>query len=381
MSWSRQRRGLIVLLFFGVAVLCAAAGLAPAGRVRILDRNGVVLDPQGDVAPHLVHAIARKNPTRDVTLTIDAELQRFAQDAVAGHEAAAVAVVEVETGRILALVSSPGSSSVDRTLGQTYPPASTFKLVTAVAGLEAGMAHADERITCTGERVVGTRVLRDMEVHGTIDFLEALQHSCNVYFWTIGDRVGIDRLAAVARDFGFGEPTGLDIDGDAAGTIPDGSRYGSSQKDRVQRTNAAIGSGDVKVTVVQLAMAYAALANGGRLYAPQVVRGAPVLRRKLKASPATLSLVRKGMYRAVNSRGGTAIAAKRGAVKMLGKTGTSKSRDPGVVEPHAWFAGFAPADHPTIAIVVMVEHGGIGGAVAAPIARTIIDSYFTRVKR
>ncbi len=349
MSWSRQRRGVIALVILGFAVLCAAGALSPAAG-------------QGEP-------------------TIIPELQQIAEEAVSGHEAAAVVVVEVETGRILARVSHPTSSPLDRTLGVAYPPASTFKLVTAVAGLESGMARREERMTCTGERVVGTRVLKDMDVHGTLDFLGAIQHSCNIYFWAVGDRVGIDRLATVARDFGFGEPTGLGIHGDLPGTIPDGSRYGNSERDQVQRINAAIGSGDVKVTAVQLAMAYAALANGGRLYAPQLVRGPPVLRRRVRASAETLALIRKGMYRAVNARGGTATAAKRGAVKVVGKTGTSKSRDPGVDEPHAWFAGFAPADHPTIAVVVLVEHGGIGGQVAAPIARTIIDGYFTKVRR
>jgi penicillin-binding protein 2 len=363
----------------------------------------------------------------DVVLTLDLELQRIAERAVRSYAAAAVVVAEVETGRILALVSTPSFDPnamtgdlaaaeherlksdrrlpyLDRTLEQDYPPASTFKLVTAVAGLESGMASPDEQLTCTGKRVVGDRVLRDMGVHGTIDFLEALQHSCNVYFWTIGERVGIDRLAEVARDFGFGAPTGLGINGDVSGQLPDRALRGPQTDDSnlVLTLNAAIGSGEVKVTVIQLAMAYAALANGGRLYAPQVVRRVqtaagqvveerePILRRRVAASPTTLELIRKGMWRAVNARGGTAFAARKGAVELAGKTGTSESLSPPEAEgsgqpgwntsiAHGWFAGWAPSDRPQIVIVVLLEHGGVGGTVAGPVARAIVDGYFTRV--
>jgi penicillin-binding protein 2 len=352
----------------------------------------------------------------DVVLTLDLGLQKVAEKAVKGHTAA-VAVVEVETGRILALVSTPSFDPnqmtgylaraeherlkndprkplLDRTLQQDYPPASTFKLVTAVAGLESRLASAGEEMTCTGHRAVGSRILYDMETHGTLDLISALQRSCNVYFWKVAERVGIDRVAAVAREFGFGVPTGLDLNGDAAGVVPDKKMFGADADSNLVLTlNTAVGLGEVKATVVQLAMAYAAVANGGKLYAPQVVRKVqtasgelvqeiePKLRRNLQVSSATLALIRKGMARAVNERGGTAVAARKGAVKMVGKTGTELERRPrdDSTIAHAWFAGWAPKDEPQIAFVVLVERGGIGGAVAAPIARDIVDAYFTRV--
>ena len=352
-------------------------------------------------------------PGNDVVLTLDLGLQRLAAKAISRYPAAAAAVVEVETGRILALVSTPSFDPdvmsdplaggerealeedplrplLDRTLAQTYPPASTWKLVTAVAGLESGMASPGDELTCSGQRTVGARVLLDMGAHGTVDFIEALQVSCNVYFWQVAERAGIDAMAAVARDFGFGEPTGLGIEGELAGQVPDSGTYGGSNS-LLRTLNTAIGGGDVRVTVLQLAMAYAAVANGGRLYAPQIVRRVqtasgqllerePILRRHLDLSTATLQIIREGMRRSVNAQGGTAYAARAGAVKMSGKTGTAPVSDPDPSISHALFAGWAPSDRPQIAVAVLIERGGVGGVVAAPVARVIVDGYFTRVR-
>jgi penicillin-binding protein 2 len=353
-------------------------------------------------------------PGHDVVLTLDLELQRLAADAVKRHATAAAVVVEVETGRILALVSSPSFDPdvmsdplargeregleedprrplLDRTLEQAYPPGSTWKLVTAVAGLESGMVSTRDEVTCTGERTVGKYRLLDMHAHGAVDFLEALQVSCNVYFWQVAERAGIDRMAAIARDFGFGEPTGLDIDGELAGTVPDSGMYGGTNS-LLRTLNTGIGGGDVRLTVIQLAMAYAAVANGGRLYAPQIVRRVqaasgqvlqepePILRRHLDVSAATLQIIREGMSRVVNAKGGTAFSARSGAVKMAGKTGTAPVSGADLTSAHALFAGWAPANRPEIAFAVLVEGGGVGGVVAAPVARKIVDGYFTRVK-
>jgi penicillin-binding protein 2 len=451
MAWDvrRRRARVLALLTLAAGALGPAGGQRPVARAdevararadavaraRVLDRRGRVLAelrgggarsyPRGRVAAHLlrglddalVRALAKSEGepgSRAVVLTIDLDLQRRAERALGAHRAGAAVVVEVETGRILALVSAPAFDPdavtgrrarterarlegdprqplVDRALGVAYPPASTFKLVTAVAGLETGQASPDEEVTCTGRRVLGDTVLLDMGVHGTLDLRAALQHSCNIYFWQIGERVGIDGLARVARDFGFGVPTGLGIDGDLAGHVPDATEHrGDSVADQVQRLNAAIGAGDVKATALQVAMAYAALANGGRLYTPQLIRRIetaggrvvaerePILRRRVAASATTLAVIRDGLWRAVNTRGGTAFKAHRGAVKMVGKTGTAPLPDRVTAdEAHAWFAGWAPAAHPRIAVVVLVEHGGVGGTVAAPVARDIIDAYFT----
>lgn len=352
-------------------------------------------------------------PGHDVVLTIDLELQRLAANAVSGYQAAAVAVVDLNTGRILALVSTPSfdpdvmtdplSTSeregleadprhplLDRTLEQDYPPGSTWKLVTAVAGLQSGMASPSDELTCSGKRTVGKYVLLDMHAHGVVDFLEAMQVSCNVYFWQVGERAGIDSMAQVARDLGFGESTTLGINGDQSGRVPDSGTYGGTDS-LLPTLKTAIGGGDVRLTVIQLAMAYAAVANGGRLYAPQVVRRVqaasgqvlqerePILRRNVDVPAATLEVIREGMRRAVNARDGTAFAARNGAVKMSGKTGTAPVIGGYSKIAHALFAGWAPSDRPQIAFAVLIEHGGVGGVVAAPVARTIVDGYFTRV--
>lgn len=367
----------------------------------------------------------------DVILTLDLELQRIAQQAVSAHAAAAVAVVEVETGRVLALVSSPSFDPnvmtghltrveyarlqgdprrpfVDKTLQQHYPPGSTYKFVVGGAALDGHLVTPTEQFGCSGQHRAGGRTFYCMHTHGAIDFVSAVQRSCNVYFWKLAERTGIERMAAVARDFGFGESTGLGLNGEVPGRVPTREYY----EERVgahtvgHTLNAATGQGDVELTVVQLVMAYAALANGGRLFVPKVVervesaRGVliaeeePELRRVVSMSPATLDLVRQGMWRVVNAPGGTAHgAAHSDVVEMAGKTGTAQVRGkrkedapavPGEWDPrrdHAWFAGWAPADKPEIAIAVLIEHGGGGGKVAAPAAREIVEGYFTRVKK
>ncbi|HTE52437.1 MAG TPA: penicillin-binding protein 2 [Kofleriaceae bacterium] len=366
----------------------------------------------------------------DVVLTIDLELQRLAEHAVGAHPAAAVAVVEVETGRMLALVSTPSFDPnvmtghltrveherlqgdprhpyVDKTLQQHYPPGSTYKFVVGGAALEDHLASPSEHLTCPGSHRAGGRLFYCMHTHGSVDFLDALQRSCNVYFWKLAERVGIDRMAAVATDFGFGAVTGLGLNGEVPGRVPTRAFYDDRGVHTLGHTlNTATGQGDVELTVVQLVMAYAALANGGRLYAPKVVERVesaggevvaevkPELRRRIALSPATLDVIRQGMWRVVNAPGGTAHRFGRSdLVEIVGKTGTAqvhgrRPKDDAAAAPqewdpngdHAWFAGWAPASRPEIAIVVLIEHGGGGGAVAAPVAREIIEGYFTSVK-
>ena len=365
----------------------------------------------------------------DVVLTIDLTLQRLAEKAVQGQAAAGVAVVEVDTGRILALVSSPAFDPnvmtghltraeddrmkadprrpyVDKTLQQHYPPGSTYKVVVAGAALEDGLASQHERLGCQRSYKVGRRVFHCLGEHGVIDMLEAIQRSCNIYFWKLSERVGMDRMAEVARDLGFGAPSGLGINTDVPGRVPTRALYEKSGGLQIGHTlNAATGQGDDAVTVLQLAMAYAAIANGGRLYAPQLVQKVvaasgqvvaeyqPVQRRRIGLSAATLDVLRQGMWRVVNAPGGTAYQGGRSRlIEIAGKTGTAQVRsvrqseqekasgDWHPTRAHAWFAGWAPAFEPEIAVVVLVEHGGHGGVVAAPIARTIIEGYYTELK-
>jgi penicillin-binding protein 2 len=367
----------------------------------------------------------------DVVLTLDLKLQKLAERAVAAYSAAAVAVVEVKTGRILALVSKPAFDPnvmtghlthadqalldsdprkpfIDKTLRMTYPPGSIFKFAVALAALSDGQVTEDEKVTCTGQYELSGNTFDCTAAHGALDLLGAIQHSCNVYFWHLAERVGLDRMSEVAREYGLGVPTGLGLNGDAPGRIPTKPWYEQHGKYKVGfATNAATGQGDVEVTVLQMAMAYAALANGGTLWVPQIVARVldgdgkvvisyePVVARQIKTPPEAVDVWKRGMFKVVNEPGGTGNPyAHSSIVTILGKTGTaevkSKSRRERLEErtmegwhptnSHAWFAGWAPAEDPEIAIVVLIEHGGGGGKIAGPVAKAIIEGYFTKVK-
>jgi penicillin-binding protein 2 len=370
-------------------------------------------------------------PGANLILTIDRDLQKIAERAVGRQPAAAVVVVEARTGRVLAMVSKPSFDPnvmtghltkaeetllnsdprlpfVDKTLQAQYPPGSTFKFVTTIAALEDGQAAEDEPIFCTGSYELANTKFRCTASHEKLDLLGAIQHSCNVYFWTLAERIGIDRLADVAREYGFGAPTNLGLNGDGAGRIPTKAWYEARGRYMVgNATNAATGQGDVEVTVMQMAMAYAALANGGTLWVPQVVDRVeaadgslitafkPQPARKITTPPAVLDVWTRGMWKVVNELGGSAFEyARSDVVEIAGKTGTAevkkhrkkdKQKEREVVgwnpaASHAWFAGWAPASDPEVVIVVLVEHGGSGGKVAGPIAKQILEGYWTRIR-
>lgn len=384
---------------------------------------------EGAEADRLIEGPALTKPVagHDVVLTLDLELQKAAEKAVARHPAAAIAAVEVNTGRILALVSKPSFDSnvmtgqltrarqaemnadprephIDKTLQQHYPPGSLYKFVTAVAALEDNLVTEDEELVCPGYYERSRQKFRCTSKHDKVDMASAIQHSCNVYFWKLAERVGMDRMAEVATDFGFGSPTGLGLNGDVPGRVPTRAWYRQHSVFKVGNTlNMATGQGDVEVTVVQLAMAYAALANGGDLYVPQIIERVdnaagetmfayqPKVRRSIRISASNLELMQQGMDRVVNQEGGTAFEyAHSDKVHYAGKTGTAqvrRKRRKQVIEvegwhphrDHAWFAGYAPAEAPRIAVVVLIEHGGPGGKIAAPVGREVIEAYFADV--
>jgi penicillin-binding protein 2 len=366
-------------------------------------------------------------PGHNVVLTIDLDLQRIAEDAFPEGSAGAAVVVEVATGRILALASVPAFDPnvmtgkltralemelasdprkpfIDKALRQHYPPGSTYKFVPGLAALEDRLVGPDDAFVCPGFHRLGQRLFHCTHTHGSMNAYQALQHSCNVYYWRLAERLGIERLAEVAFDFGFGAPTGLGLNGEVSGRVPTRGWYEQRDQFKMGYTlNAATGQGDVEVTVLQLVMAYAAIANGGALHVPQVVERVesashevvaqyrPRLRRRVEAAPQHLAIMREGMRRVVNETGGTAaVTARSQVVEYAGKTGTAQVRSrresPDLSlgwhpdREHAWFAGFAPFAAPEIAVVVLVEHGGPGGKVAAPVARTIIEGYWGRVR-
>ncbi|MBA3818931.1 MAG: penicillin-binding protein 2, partial [Deltaproteobacteria bacterium] len=368
-------------------------------------------------------------PGANLILTVDAELQRIAEKAVAHVPAAAVVIVEPKTGKVRAIVSKPSFDPnimtghltraeetlllsdprkpfIDKALRASYPPGSIFKFAATLAALEDNQTAEDESIVCHGTYKLSGTTFKCNGSHGKLDLVGAIKKSCNIFFWNLAERVGLDRIADVAREFGFGTPTNLGLNGDAGGRIPTKAWYEQRSKYKVgYATNAATGQGDVEVTVLQTAMAYAAMANGGTLYVPQVVERvdssagrpivsfAPKVAHQLKVPADALEVWKRGMWKVTNEAGGTAF--DHGYVSMvpvMGKTGTAEIRtrarkkeedernienwDPG--RSHAWFAGWAPADDPEIAIVVFVEHGGSGGKLAWPIAKRILEAYYTK---
>ena len=367
-------------------------------------------------------------PGANLVLTIDADLQRLAEKAMAHVAAGAIVIVEPKTGKLRAIVSRPSFDPnimtghltrqenelmlsdprkpfIDKALRATYPPGSIFKFATAIAALEDGQAPDGETINCTGEYQLSGTTFKCNGTHGKLDLIGAIQHSCDVFFWKLAERVGIDRIAAVAREYGFGSPTNLGLNGDSGGRIPTKEWYEQQGKYKIGfATNSAIGQGDVEVTVVQMAMAYAALANGGTLFVPQVVDRVeasdghtivayqPKIAKEIKTPADALDTWRRGMWKVSNEPGGTAFDHGRfDLVPMAGKTGTAEVRknhkkddDLRDIEgwhptrSHAWFAGWAPAQDPEIAIIVFVEHGGSGGRIAWPIAKQILEAYFTK---
>lgn len=362
---------------------------------------------------------------RDVVIALDMELMRSAQRAFRGHPSGSVVVVDVRTGRIRALFSKPsydlnaitsGMSQdvyramlddpfrplIDKTIFETYYPGSTFKPFTSLAALGDRVVDPNATVECLGRYEFGPQRLRCTQVHGHVDMHSATVQSCNVYFWHIAQDVGLERLNRYARDFGLGERTGIGINSESRGFLATREWYEENYGHfRMGYTlNTAIGQGNTRVTLVQLALAYAALANGGTLYAPQLIEhiaspdGTVIeemhsqVRRRVSIDPAALAYNAAALFGVVNEDHGTAHGARiEGGVLVAGKTGTAqvqRSTFPRGMDPrrawyfaqsHAWFAGYAPADNPEVAIVVLVEHGGAGGRNAAPIAMRVIEDY------
>jgi penicillin-binding protein 2 len=395
---------------------------------RVVDARGRYRT--GPEAERLLDAPSRQEPLpgRDLRLTIDMDLEQAVEHAMRPHAAGAAVVVDVRTGRLLALHSKPdfdpnelaGGSGrerireafnklytdplrpmFDKTMSGVFHPGSTFKPFSALAALEDRLLSPFERERCDGYLSFGRRIFHCTHVHGKVDMREAIAESCNVYFFKLAEAVGMDRIARVASEFGLGQKTGMGLNPEAAGRIPTRSWYALRYKGQFRigfTLNTSIGQGATTVTPLQLALAYAALANGGTVYSPQLVRAVetsdgavvqdfpPRIRQKAKVAPENLARVNDALYAVVNDEKGTAYPVRDKTLEVAGKTGTAQTGyvNPGNDDPkkawylsrdHAWFAAYSPAKAPEIAVVVLVEHGGSGPTVAAPIAMQIIKEY------
>jgi penicillin-binding protein 2 len=367
-------------------------------------------------------------PGRDISLTLDIDLITSIDKAFRGQLAGAVVIVDVRTGRILAMSSKPsfdanvvsgGSGvkavaetfrrlnadplkpSLDKAISAAYPPGSTYKPFSALAALSDRLIDPDTEVDCRGGYEYGKRFFRCTGVHRKVHLHSAIVQSCNTYFYELGSRVSIDRLAAIGIDYGFGVKTGIGINPEARGRMPTRSWYTRRYKEAFRggfTLLSAIGQGATTVTVLQLTLAYAALANGGTLYQPQVVRSIetsdgtvvqdfpPRVRRLIEPNQEHLTWVKDALEGVVTEKEGTANKERSREVDMAGKTGTAqvshvtpRGVDPGKIwyfnRDHAWFSGYAPARSPEIAIVVLVEHGGGGGKNAVPIAMRVVRDW------
>ncbi|CAN2039357.1 penicillin-binding protein 2 [Candidatus Magnetomoraceae bacterium gMMP-15] len=363
----------------------------------------------------------------NVYLTINDELQSKAEELLKG-KAGAIAAMDPDTGMILAMASNPSYtqnifvngmsnkewgkliSNPDRPLENKviqgeYPPGSVYKIVTAMAGLEEGIINEYGRYHCPGYYRLGNSTFRCWKKtgHGSVNIVEALAKSCDVFFYQVGQQLGVDRLAKYAKACGLGSPTGIRLDREARGLIPTAKwkkeRTGVSWQ-KGETLSISIGQGFDLATPIQILSLIAAVANGGVIYKPLIIKkietaeGAPVLEAKkqkigeLPASKKTLSLIKKGLWNVINKPGGTAYHyAREVGMDISGKTGTSQvisrksldkihNKDANQFKPHAWFVAFAPSKTKSkIAVVVLVEHGEHGSSGAAPLAKEMIKTY------
>lgn len=379
-----------------------------------------------DAAGRELKMIKRIPPSvgTDIYLSIDFKAQLAAEHAMEGKNGAAVAI-NPKTGEILAMVSHPDfdpnefASGVEteywrsllndpyfplnnRAIQGIYPPGSTFKFVMAAAGLKEGVIDENTAFHCNGTYRLGRRVYRCWKKggHGNMTLTHALEQSCDVYFYNVGMRLGVDKIYDMAAKFGLSQRTGLGLDNEKAGLIPNTAWKEKNRKEAWiagETLSVAIGQGYDQVTPIQMARAIAAVANGGwmpnlrltRLGEHEATTPEALGGQQLGLSEKNVGFIKEGLDMVVNSDRGTAFWNCRiPHIRVAGKTGTAQvvklkegeqnidqSKLPEKYRDHAWFVAFAPVEDPRIAVAVIVEHGGHGGTAAAPVARAMIAAY------
>jgi penicillin-binding protein 2 len=384
--------------------------------VRYLRRN----------AKGTIDGVLREDPPQqgaNVFLTLDARIQAITEEALRVVPRAGAVVVDPNNGNVLAMASVPsfdpnafipsikakdwktlqkdeGDPLVNRAISG-LPPGSTFKLITALAGLRGEKDLSKARYNCSGGVSYGDHYFQCWKHsgHGTLGLVDAIKVSCDSFFYQYGNAAGIQSMDHIGKMLGIGEDSGLQLSGEQTGNMPGPEwmqiHHPQERWSQAQTANVSIGQGYTLVSPLQLAMAYVAIANGGVCYYPRLVDkvlnqdGSPVLDEqgnpaapaprvrsdlRQEISPDKIDMVRKGLWEVVNEDGGTGGRARVKNVQVAGKTGTAQASERGHEENVAWFACFAPFDHPKYVVVVMVQGAsGHGGSVAAPIADRILD--------
>ena len=371
-------------------------------------------------------------PGFNIYLTIDKDLQMLAEHSLE-NRAGAIVAMNPMTGEVLAMASRPSFNPNDfatgmdekvwkrlvsnlrfplqnRVISGQYPPGSLFKIAVAIAGLEEGVIDPNEKIFCGGSYSFRGRAYRDWkeEGHGYVDLHRALVESCDVYFYKMGQKIGIDTIARYAKSLGFGSKTNLQLGDEKEGLIPNRAwklRRWHVPWQEGETLSVAVGQSFALVTPIQMVRFVSALFNGGDLFKPQVTKWIekenkerifkfkPNSLRRWSIKKENMELIKKALVGVVNEPHGTGKRAKLDQIRVAGKTGTAqvialpeerelaREKDiPYKFRDHAWFVAVAPAENPAIALAVLIEHSGTGGGVAAPIAKKILECYFKKVR-
>ena len=369
-------------------------------------------------------AVLQQSPPvrgQDLQLSLDLSLQQVASKAL-GERTGAVVVMDVHSGEVRVLLSQPGYDTnhfitgleqeqwqawlndkrkplLNRTTQAAYPPASTMKVITSLAGLRQHVPLATGHTQCPGYLELADRKLRCWKRtgHGSVNLHDSLVHSCDVYFYSLGDQLGMKPLVEEARLWGMGERTGIDLSPETRGNVPEVMQHLSNGRVRDWPRGVtmitAIGQGEVTVSPLQMARFAAAVANGGDVLKPQLLAGQePVIVRHVDIAPNYLHTVRQAMRDVVKDIRGTghaslsrvpwAIAGKTGTAQVVAMAQDDEEEDDSPVlnkhKDHAWFMGYAPYEDPRIAVAVLVEHGGHGGSDAGPVAGAIVRALAAR---
>ena len=366
----------------------------------------------------IIREISKKLSTKgkEITLSLDSKIQKYLDSRIAEHKAGSIVLLDIETGEILSMVSTPNFNSnliiqkpnvdywntllnnslsplTNRSIQGLYAPGSTFKMIVAIAALKDGLIDKNNKVFCEGKIEFGDRFFHCWKTkgHGNMNIVSAIQESCDVFFYNLSIKVGIDRIAEVAKDFGLGQTYNIKLLNQKEGIIPNKKWKKNTYKENWyggETLNAAIGQGYVLTSPLQLAIMTARIASGGKKINPSILKiSKKTSFNNMNKYSESLKIINEAMFKVVNESKGTAINSKASNFNFSGKTGTSQVKKITMAEresdnfrkkeiewknrDHALFVGYMPSEKPRYSLSVVIEHGGSGASTAAPIARDV----------
>jgi len=368
----------------------------------------------------IIREISKKLSTKgkELNLSIDSKIQKYLTSRIAEHKAGSIVLLDIETGEILSMVSTPNFNSnliikkpnvdywnsllnnslsplTNRSIQGLYAPGSTFKMIVAIAALKDGLIDKNDKVFCEGKIEFGDRFFHCWKTkgHGNMDIVSAIKESCDVFFYNLSIKVGIDRIAEVAKDFGLGQTYNVKLLNQKEGIIPNKKWKKNTYKESWyggETLNAAIGQGYVLTSPLQLAIMTARIASGGKKIDPSILKiSKKTSFNNMNKYTESLKIIKEAMFKVVNESKGTAINSKASNFNFSGKTGTSQVKKITMAEresdnfrkkeiewknrDHALFVGYMPSEKPRYSLSVVIEHGGSGASTAAPIARDVFQ--------